>query len=228
MQLVSRWCFFLHNRWLTSVITAMCQLLLGCCHIAKIRRWQLQRYMNNQCMICCFLLAHHGIWLLSFAGRQSSFFEGDQKIAYCICITGSAFLSGKQGGLSFFSRHSTGISTLVVLQILKLTLPAGNSANKSSIWSKTKAVLTPRTSGKAASGSGSSNSSGKGAAGAAAEEEAACHSCSICLDNFQPGDGLMALPCAHQFHASCVGHWLKQEGQAGACPVCKHPVWTQP
>ncbi len=37
---------------------------------------------------------------------------------------------------------------------------------------------------------------------------------------------VMALPCLHQFHAECVEPWLKQNGTASTCPVCKSPVFA--
>jgi len=45
--------------------------------------------------------------------------------------------------------------------------------------------------------------------------------CSVCLDNFELGDGLRTLQCEHHFHVACVDQWLAQSGQ---CPVCKSRV----
>lgn len=42
--------------------------------------------------------------------------------------------------------------------------------------------------------------------------------CSVCLEQVNVGDVLRSLPCLHQFHASCIDPWLRQQG---TCPVCK-------
>ncbi|XWS56600.1 hypothetical protein CRYUN_Cryun09bG0099900 [Craigia yunnanensis] len=42
--------------------------------------------------------------------------------------------------------------------------------------------------------------------------------CSVCLEQVNVGDLIRSLPCLHQFHASCVDPWLRQQG---TCPVCK-------
>jgi Ring finger domain len=43
--------------------------------------------------------------------------------------------------------------------------------------------------------------------------------CSICLEDFAPGDLRKMLPCLHGFHETCVDTWLQSNG---CCPVCKH------
>ncbi|XP_024633397.2 E3 ubiquitin-protein ligase SDIR1 [Medicago truncatula] len=42
--------------------------------------------------------------------------------------------------------------------------------------------------------------------------------CSVCLEQVNVGDVLRSLPFLHQFHASCIDPWLRQQG---TCPVCK-------
>ncbi|WVZ05642.1 hypothetical protein V8G54_018988 [Vigna mungo] len=42
--------------------------------------------------------------------------------------------------------------------------------------------------------------------------------CSVCLEQVNVGEVLRSLPCLHQFHASCIDPWLRQQG---TCPVCK-------
>uniref|UniRef100_A0A2P2KVJ6 RING-type E3 ubiquitin transferase n=1 Tax=Rhizophora mucronata TaxID=61149 RepID=A0A2P2KVJ6_RHIMU len=49
----------------------------------------------------------------------------------------------------------------------------------------------------------------------AAEDELTC---SVCLEQVNVGEVIRTLPCLHQFHASCIDPWLRQQG---TCPVCK-------
>ena len=45
--------------------------------------------------------------------------------------------------------------------------------------------------------------------------------CPICLVEFEDGDKIMSLPCFHQFHAKCIGKWLKESKN---CPTCREEV----
>ena len=45
--------------------------------------------------------------------------------------------------------------------------------------------------------------------------------CVICLSEFELGDQVSALPCAHVFHTECIASWIKKHCQ---CPVCKFNV----
>lgn len=46
-------------------------------------------------------------------------------------------------------------------------------------------------------------------------------SCSICLAEFERGEFLKGLPCAHKFHTACIHLWLLQKNQ---CPNCRSRV----
>ncbi|KAG5177072.1 hypothetical protein JKP88DRAFT_88987 [Tribonema minus] len=45
--------------------------------------------------------------------------------------------------------------------------------------------------------------------------------CLVCMCEYEAGEELMALPCGHDYHASCVAAWL---ARADACPLCKRSV----
>ncbi|XP_052206179.1 E3 ubiquitin-protein ligase SDIR1 isoform X2 [Diospyros lotus] len=45
--------------------------------------------------------------------------------------------------------------------------------------------------------------------------------CSVCLEQVTVGELVRSLPCLHQFHATCIDPWLRQQG---TCPVCKFRV----
>merc|ERR1719217_614956 len=44
-------------------------------------------------------------------------------------------------------------------------------------------------------------------------------SCSICLDDYAPGERVRVLPCGHTFHGGCIFPWLTE--RSPTCPLCK-------
>ncbi|CAN8069134.1 unnamed protein product [Agarophyton chilense] len=45
--------------------------------------------------------------------------------------------------------------------------------------------------------------------------------CAICLGEYERGDHVKVLPCAHRFHAECVDQWLRVNR---ICPFCKQSI----
>ncbi|XP_013878564.1 E3 ubiquitin-protein ligase RNF43 isoform X2 [Austrofundulus limnaeus] len=45
--------------------------------------------------------------------------------------------------------------------------------------------------------------------------------CAICLEEFQEGQNLRIISCAHEFHRECVDPWLLQHR---TCPLCMHNI----
>lgn len=41
--------------------------------------------------------------------------------------------------------------------------------------------------------------------------------CTVCMDEYEEGDLLRALPCGHLFHCKCIDRWLSSHS---TCPMC--------
>ncbi|KAF0896551.1 hypothetical protein E2562_024402 [Oryza meyeriana var. granulata] len=48
--------------------------------------------------------------------------------------------------------------------------------------------------------------------------------CAVCMEDFEAGDKLRAMPCSHCFHERCIFDWLRV---SGICPLCRHRLPTE-
>ncbi len=48
-------------------------------------------------------------------------------------------------------------------------------------------------------------------------------SCPICQEEYERGDSVLKLPCAHAMHQSCLKSWLTKNN---SCPLCRHELMT--
>ena len=60
-----------------------------------------------------------------------------------------------------------------------------------------------------------------------------CDTCSICHEEYQPGDLLRVLPnCRHEFHLECIDQWAftfsnaNKCGRNPSCPLCNKEIQT--
>lgn len=54
------------------------------------------------------------------------------------------------------------------------------------------------------------------------EPTTTCTTCSVCIEDLEPGECLRLLPCGHAFHTDCIMPWLTR--RQGCCPLCKASV----
>lgn len=47
--------------------------------------------------------------------------------------------------------------------------------------------------------------------------------CVVCLEDFQAGVEVTAMPCSHEFHCTCLAKWLERSHH---CPLCRFPMPT--
>ena len=49
--------------------------------------------------------------------------------------------------------------------------------------------------------------------------------CSICIEQFQSNDTILASECGHVFHEACIAYWLDESVHSiGDCPQCRTTI----
>jgi hypothetical protein len=54
-------------------------------------------------------------------------------------------------------------------------------------------------------------------------QEAQGTKCTVCLVEFEEGEGTRQMPCGHLFHPRCILPWLEK---TNSCPLCRHELPT--
>ncbi|CAD6258375.1 unnamed protein product [Miscanthus lutarioriparius] len=49
--------------------------------------------------------------------------------------------------------------------------------------------------------------------------------CAVCLEEYEAGDALRTMPCAHGFHERCIFGWLRL---SRLCPLCRFALPPEP
>jgi hypothetical protein len=58
-------------------------------------------------------------------------------------------------------------------------------------------------------------------------QEPVLEDCMICMMGYERGERPYRLQCNHEFHASCIQHWLQAKGRDARCPYCRADIYGQ-
>lgn len=48
--------------------------------------------------------------------------------------------------------------------------------------------------------------------------------CGVCLEDLKKEELVIALPCDHYFHGSCIEQWITRNQDVVACPLCRKSI----
>ncbi|KAM6970624.1 E3 ubiquitin-protein ligase RNF43 [Aplochiton taeniatus] len=122
--------------------------------------------------------------------------------------------------------YDVGILLTIVLAILTIVLifafryKCKSNRTWDSVHQQTMRAIS-RLESRTYSSEGCSGSQRHRGAWGSASSSNSSPLCAICLEDFQEGQNLRIISCAHEFHKECVDPWLLQHR---TCPLCMHNI----